>query len=69
MKNYNYLGAFLVVGATLAGCGGGGSVDTAAGGAGAISTAAEVTVNAAAADPVLNQTGNPVYKEIERYKS
>ena len=69
MKNYNYLGAFLVVGAALAGCGGGGSADTAAGGAGAISTAAEVTVNAAAADPVLNQTGNPVYKEIERYKS
>jgi PelA/Pel-15E family pectate lyase len=69
VKNYNYLGAFLVVGATLAGCGGGGSADTASASAGSISTAAEVTVSAVAADPILNQTGNPVYKEIERYKS
>ena len=68
MATTNYFGAFLLIGATLAGCGGG-SADAQSTSVNAPGTAATISVNTATADPVLNQTGNPVYKLIEQYKS
>lgn len=53
----------------MTGCGGGGAGSASSAGAVSVSTAATFGVGTAATDPVLNQAGNPVYLEIERYKS
>ncbi|HEX8404078.1 MAG TPA: pectate lyase [Duganella sp.] len=69
MTHKKYLGALVLVGVALTGCGGADSASASSAGAASVSIAATVGVGTAAIEPLLNQTGNPVYLEIERYKS
>jgi hypothetical protein len=68
MLNKNYIGALVMAGVTLSGCGGGDAQNTAAPASTAAATTA-ATTSTGIGDPVLNQTGNPAYAEIALYKT
>lgn len=76
MKNKSYIGALVLVGFTLGGCGGDGPGAASPQGASASPaiTAASLASgsdagSSALADPILNQSGNPAYTELTRYTS